>query len=226
MPIVDGATRLYVIIGDPIAQVKSPEALSERFRAAGRNAILVPAHVPAAAFDAIVPQLLSLANLDGLIATVPFKQRIVPFCAHLLETGREVGAVNVLRRERDGTWTGDMLDGRGLVRGLNENGHKLEGRRALLIGAGGAGSAVGFALAQAGAASLTVHDVDAGRAERLAARVGKAYPRCDARVGAPDPAGHDILVNASPVGMREDDKLPAPLGRLDPALLVCDVVNK
>ncbi len=224
--IVDGSTRLFGIIGHPIAQVRSPEVMTARFRAAGRNAILVPLHVPPERFDDIVPALKALANLDGLIITVPYKARILPHADRLLPTGAAVGAINALRRDSDGSWSGDMFDGRGLVRSLRAEGHAIAGRRVMLLGAGGAGSAAAFAMADAGAARLTIYDVDARKAVELAARVAAAYPRTDARAAEPAAQGHDILINATPVGMTPGDGLPAELGALDPALLIVDVVMK
>lgn len=226
MTMVDGETRLYAIIGDPIEQVKSPQTWTPRFHALGRNAILVPVHVPTAEFDAIVPALKRIPNLDGIVVTVPHKSRILPYCDRVLETGRLVGAVNSLRRDPDGSWTADMFDGRGLVHGLRERGIALEGRRVLLIGAGGAGSATAFALAEAGVAAITVHELDRTKAERVIGGLRGAYPNLRAALGPPDPSGHDMLVNATPVGMAEDARLPVPLERLDPELLVCDVIAK
>src|SRR5215470_15157793 len=100
--IVDGATRLYCIIGDPVAQTGSPRVYSARFRAAGHNAILVPFHVPGAAFEPTVRGIMALANLDGIIVTVPYKARMFAFVDRILPTGRSVGAVNALRRDADG----------------------------------------------------------------------------------------------------------------------------
>ena len=79
LPIVDGATRLYGIIGDPIVQVGSPRLYTERLRAAGRNAILVPLHVLPDRFEETIRGLKALANLDGLVITVPYKARILTF---------------------------------------------------------------------------------------------------------------------------------------------------
>jgi shikimate dehydrogenase len=224
--IVDGATRLYCIIGDPIAQVGSPRVFTERFRAARRNAVLVPFHVPAARFEQAIPGIMALANLDGIIVTVPYKARMLRFVDRVLATGQKVGAVNALRRDPDGTWTGDMFDGRGLVRGIAAQGHSVAGRNVMLIGAGGAGSAVACALAEAGAALITLCDVDARKARALAARVADAYPACTIRVGPATVEGHDVIVNATPVGMNPQDGLPAPLGTLDAGVLVVDVVLK
>ena len=160
MPIVDGATRLYGIIGHPIDQVKSPELITPKFRAAGRNALMLPMHVIPERFDETVRGLKALANLDGIVITVPYKVRIVAHVDRLLSTAERIGAINAMRREPDGTWVGDMFDGRGFVRGLSGLGHTVAGRRALLLGAGGAGSAIAFALVEAGAASVTLFDID------------------------------------------------------------------
>ena len=124
---IDGATRLYAIIGDPIVQVRSPQVYTAMFAEAGLNAVLVPAHVPAARFDEVVPALLALANLDGLLVTAPFKSRMLPFADSLGATASCIGALNALRREPDGTWSGDMFDGIGFVRGAERKGHRLAG---------------------------------------------------------------------------------------------------
>jgi len=105
---ITGATRVFAIIGDPIAQVRSPEVFTEQFASRGIDAVMVPAHVPTNRFDAIVPALMQLGNLDGLLVTVPFKARMVRFATRLGKTARIIDAVNALRREADGTWTADM----------------------------------------------------------------------------------------------------------------------
>jgi shikimate dehydrogenase len=224
--IVDGATRLYCIIGDPVAQTGSPRVFSARFRAAGRNAILVPFHVPDAAFETAVRGIMALANLDGIIVTVPYKTRMLQFADRILPTARTVGAINALRRDADGQWTGDMFDGRGMLRGLAARGHAAAGRKVMLIGAGGAGSAIACALAEAGAGSITLCDVDERKARALAARIAPLAPACTLRVGPATTDGIDLLVNASPVGMKPEDGLPAPLGKLAPHVVVADVVLK
>jgi shikimate dehydrogenase len=221
---ITGATRLYAIVGDPVAQVRSPEVFSARFAAAHVDAVLVPAHVPAERFDTIIPALLDLGNLDGLLVTVPFKARIVAFADRLGETARCVGAVNALRRETDGSWTGDMFDGAGFVRGAERKGERVRGRRVALFGAGGAGSAIACALAAACAQSIAVIDIDARRAEALVARLAPVFPDCALTSARATPGDADMVVNASPVGMRAADGLPGDIGRLAAGTLVGDVV--
>ncbi len=226
LPIVDGATRLYGIIGDPIAQVKSPEILTARIRAARRNALLLPMHVKPDLFDVTVRGLKALANLDGIVITVPYKPTIVPYVDRLLPTGERVGAINAMRREPDGEWVGDMFDGKGMLRALQEQGADPKGLRVMLLGAGGAGSAIADAVADAGASSLTIFDVDKAKADALAKRVAKFHPGCKAGAGEPTAEGVDILINATPIGMAEGDPVPMKLGKLDPKFVVADVIVK
>jgi shikimate dehydrogenase len=224
--LIDGATRLVAIIGDPIGQVKSPQTLNPRFVAAGLNAVMIPVNVKPNRFDETVKGLMAIANLDGIVITVPYKSRILPLIDHVLPMAATVGAANAMRREPDSSWSGDMFDGRGLVRGLREAAIALEGRKVMLIGAGGAGSAVAVALADAGAKALTIFDVDTGKAKALADRIAAAFPGCAVCSGAVQLSGHDTLINATPIGMAPGDGLPAPIDGLGPGMLVIDVIIK
>jgi shikimate dehydrogenase len=221
---ITGKTRLYAIVGDPIAQVRSPETFTEHFAAAGIDAVLIPAHVPAERFDAIVPALLALANLDGVLVTVPFKPRMVAFANRLGATAKRIGALNAMRREADGSWTGDMFDGIGFVRGAERKGERIRGRRVALFGAGGAGSAIACALADAGVQSIDIIDTDGRKAEALAGKLRTAFPECALAVATRMRNDVDMIVNASPVGMRPDDGMPGEIGPLGAGTLVGDVV--
>lgn len=221
---ISGATRLYAIVGDPIVQVRSPEVFTERFAAAGVNAVLVPAHVPAERFDEVIPALMSLGNLDGLLVTVPFKARMVPFASRLGAAADCIGATNALRREADGSWTGDMFDGAGFVRGAERKRERIRGRRVVLFGAGGAGSAIAHALAKAGVQSIGIVDPAAGRAGALAEKLRTAFPDCDFAAATSKADDVDMIVNASPVGMQSSDGMPGGIGLLTPDTLVGDVV--
>jgi shikimate dehydrogenase len=105
-------------------------------------------------------------------------------------------------------------------------GHDPQGQRVFLIGAGGAGSAIAFAVAEAGALALTIRDVDEERGRILANAVGASVPSCETRFGNADPTAHDIIINATPLGMRAGDALP-----VDPMLIpvgstVVDVITQ
>lgn len=225
MPPVTGATRLVGMVGDPIRQAKSPENFNPLFARRRIDAVMVPFEVASARFEADMPALLRLANLDGIVVTMPFKTRIMPMLDRVDEAARQVGAVNAARRRTDGTWEGGIFDGIGLVGTVGSLGLEPAGLRVGLIGAGGAGSAIAFALAGQGVRSLSVADQDAGRAADLAGRVA-ATGASATSVSALDLAQLDLLVNASPVGMREGDPAPVELSGLRADLAVVDIVTR
>ncbi|HTO64824.1 MAG TPA: shikimate dehydrogenase [Bradyrhizobium sp.] len=219
-----GATRLYVIIGDPIAQVKAPGGLTREFGRRGRDWIVVPLQLTAADVGAGFSMLSRARNVDGLIATVPHKFALGSHCATLSERARFLGAANVARRNVDGSWHGDMLDGEGFTDAAARGGCRMQGARALLIGAGGAGSAIALSLLDHGVARLAVHDIDAGR---RAALLAKLADRFGDRVGraAGDASDVDLLVNATPIGMKADDPLPLDIACLAATTFVGDVIT-
>ena len=221
---IDGATRLYAIVGDPIVQVRSPAVFTERLAASGVNAVLVPAHVPEERFDVVIPALMQLRTLDGLLVTIPFKARAIAFADRLGVTAKCIGALNALRREEDGSWTGDMFDGAGFVRGAEHKGERLRGRRVALFGAGGAGSAIACALAEAGVQAIHVVDPERGRAEALVDKLRVGFPECALAPASRKPDDTDMVVNASPVGMQPGDGLPGDIGALPEGTLVGDTV--
>jgi shikimate dehydrogenase len=223
---IDGNTRLLAIIGDPIAQVRSPDIYNPRIAAAGGNAVLVPMRIPVANFDTAIKGIMAVENLAGLVVTYPHKERVLPYARRVGRIGQAVGAINVLRRDADGGWSGDMFDGAGLIGALAGLGQSARGRRVLLLGAGGAGSAIAVALAAEGAATIGIFDLDGARAAALAHRVETHFPDCRASAAEPDVAGFDLLINATPVGMAPDFALAPFRGSLHPGLTVIDIVPK
>jgi len=219
-----GATRVYFILGDPIAQVKAPAGLTGEFERRGRDAIVVPLQIAPAAIGAGIAALSRAANVDGLIATIPHKFALVAHCATLSDRARFLGVANVARRNADGSWHGDMLDGEGFADGIAAAGCRFAGRRALLIGAGGAGSAIALALLERGVATLAVHDTDPSRRDAL---IGKLEAEFGDRVlpGSENPVDADVLVNATPRGMAPDDPMPVDLSGLAAATFVGDVIT-
>jgi len=226
LAIVDGATKLYGIIGDPIEQVKSPEVITKIFRDAGYNGLMLPLHARPDDFDAAIRGLKALVNFRGIVLTVPHKVRAMPHVDHLLPRAVRVGAVNVMRREQDGTWTGDMFDGQGLVRAIRDAGFDPSDKRVMLIGAGGAGSAIADALAEAEVRSVTIADLNDMQAKEVVSRLGKAHPHCMIRVGPASAENCDLLVNATPTGMTPGDGMPGNFGAFDSRMFVADVVTK
>lgn len=221
---LSGALRVYAVVGDPIAQVKSPAGVTQALRERGQDAVVVPFRVPPAGLAGFLAGLAAARNVDGVIVTVPHKFAACGLCANVSTRARFLGAVNTLRRARGGAWEGDMFDGIGYVAGMRALQCDPRGRRALLVGAGGAGTAIAHALVEAGLAALAIHDANAQRRDDLVARLA-ALGRTRVQAGGTDPAGYDIVLNATPAGMRDGDPLPVDVSRLAPSTFVGDVIT-
>ena len=218
---LSGETLLYPIIGDPISFVKSPQRLTAKFAERGHNGVCVPMLVPDRKLTDLLRGLAPVPNVRGLLVTMPHKGAMYQHCTTASETSKLLGVVSIVRRNEDGSWHGDMLDGLSVVDAQRKAGAKIEGARVLQIGAGAAGSAIAVALLDAGARELVLHDVDAAKAEglvRLLAHRGRVNS------GPPDPTGCDIVLNSTPMGMHPDDPLPVSQDLLTGLMFVGDVV--
>jgi shikimate dehydrogenase len=213
-----GSTRLVGIVGHPVAQVKAPRALTQYLRDAGVDAVVLPFDVSPADLKGFLAGLARSPSVAGLVVTIPHKASSLALADASTDRSRRVGAANVLRRRPDGTWSADILDGVGFLRGLQDGGFEPSGRRALVVGAGGVGSAIAVALSCAGA-DVLICDTDHTRAVELAGRVPRAHA-----IPNPDPSGCDLAVNATPMGMCDDDPLPFDPGELRSGAAVAEVI--
>lgn len=223
---VSGATRVFLILGDPVEQVRAPEAFNHLFAKHGVDAVLVPAKVKPAALPGFVQGAMQAQNVDGLWLTIPHKAEVLPLLAACDPLGRAAGAVNAVRRRADGALEGALFDGSGFVKSLDHFGLPVAGRRVLLLGAGGAGRAIAVSLQAREAGTVAVYDATPGRAADLvASRPATGATRFQVAESA-DPVGHDLVVNATPLGLRLDDPLPIDVDRLSPGAAVVDILMK
>lgn len=222
---IDGNTQLVGIIADPIAQVRTPQLFNASVAKQGLNAVCVPFHVSAEQLPALLATIPAIKNLAGMVVTVPHKETAVAACETLTETARIVGSVNAIRFNRtEQRWEGGNFDGDGFVAGLRERGHSLKGKRVLQIGAGGAGKSMAFAIAREQPAELVIYNRTIHKAEALASRIRAALPGASIRTGDSNPAGFDVVVNASTLGLKDGDAFPAAPDKLRPDALVCEAV--
>lgn len=224
MTTITGKTRLYGIVADPIHHVKTPEVFHDHIAGRGIDGVLVPMHVTPAGLAPFCQGLRHLENIGGVIATVPHKQAMLGLCDEVTEEAARIGAVNCVRREADGRLVGAMLDGIGFVEGLRGAGIEPRGLRAYLAGAGGAASAIAFALAGAGVRSLTIGNRTQAKAEALAERVARFHPDVSLSTEASRVADQDLVVNATSVGMAEDDGAPLDTAQLHDGQVVAEAI--
>jgi shikimate dehydrogenase len=221
---IRGTTKLIAHLGMPTLSFKAPMIYNPYFAARSIDAVVVPMGCGPEDYPQFLKLFFKLSNAHGALVTMPHKVTTVGLVDAVSTTACIAGACNAVRRESDGRLFGDMFDGDGFVRGVVGKGRRIEGQRALVVGSGGVGSAIAASLAKAGAAEISLYDVNGTLAESLAQRLKTYYPALQLALGTNDPAGWDIVVNATPLGMHAGDPLPMDVARLSPSTFVGEVV--
>lgn len=223
---IDGNTLIYSTPGNPVAQVRLPQVMEVVFRELGHNAVWVPMHVDHEGLKVVVQALRTMRNFRGMTVAIPHKPAVGALLDRLSRRAQAAGAVNLVRREPDGTLYGDIVDGAGFVRGLELKGHSVKGATAWLVGVGGGGSAIAASLAEAGIGRLYMRDAELGRAKAMVERLQQHYPSVRAEVAEQPPADPDYAINATPVGLLPDDPTPFDPAALPESTMVCDIIMK
>ncbi|MDH6168345.1 shikimate dehydrogenase [Variovorax boronicumulans] len=223
---ISGKTTLIAHLGYPTEAFKAPMIYNPWFDKQGIDAVVVPMGVKPEDYAATLPQVFKFSNLRGALVTMPHKVTTMSLVDEVTPTARVAGACNAILKRPDGTLLGDQFDGAGFVRGVERKGRLFKGTRVLVSGTGGVGSAIAASIAAAGAAELMLFDMSDASAEALAARLREHYPQMKVATGSKDPAGYDVVVNATPLGMKDSDPLPFDVDRIDAATFVGEVVMK
>ena len=229
---VDGKTDVYLILGDPVEQVRAPESFNLIFATLGLNAVVVPAQVAPADVLNFVKAVFTARNIQGLLLTIPHKSVVMPLLASTGPLAKVAGAVNALRLNANGEIEGDLFDGEGLVSSLNYYGMVYAGRRVLVLGAGGGAAAIGASLVGAGskvalgaASELAFYDPTPGKAQELADRLN-GYSTAVSAAASNDAADYDLVINASPLGLQASDPMPCDVARIAPHAAMMDILMK
>jgi shikimate dehydrogenase len=226
---ITGHTEVYFILGDPIEQVLAPTSFNRIFAQMGINAVLVPMQVPPAKLADFVTSAFNAPNVKGLWVTIPHKSAVMPLLGSYSALAGAAGAVNAVRRKADGSLDGGLFDGEGFVAGLDFAGIAYAGQKVLVLGAGGAASAIGASLVLAGpraAAQVSFFDPLLSRATALATRLNRTAATVVDAVNHNDPAGFDLVINASPLGLKASDPLPCDVTRLASHAALVDILMK
>jgi shikimate dehydrogenase len=221
---IDGNTDIIAHIGWPTYSFQSPLIYNPYFEQAKIKTLVVPMGCKAEHFPAFLQNVFHLENVRGALITMPHKVSVVSLLDVVTPMVRVAGACNAVKRGADGRLYGDMFDGEGFVRGVQRKGLHVAGKRALVVGTGGVGSAIVASLAAHGIGEIALYDLDAAVSEALAGRIRANFPDVKVSTGSNDPAGFDLVVNATPLGMKEGDPLPVDVNRLDAHTFVGEVV--
>lgn len=221
-----GKTRLLGLIGDPVAQARTPTLVNQMLAQRGLlgDFVLAPMHVSANGLDNVIRGLRELQNFAGAVVTMPHKSSVVQLLDDLTPEARVVGAVNVIKRDQSGALVGTALDGEGFVSGLRAASHTVRGKTCVLVGAGGAASAIAFALVKHQCGALYLLNRSQEKAQLLASRVQRAFPHAKIGVTLPSSVDIDIAINGTSLGMRPEDVLPMSEELIARSALVAECV--
>ncbi|MDM0076240.1 shikimate dehydrogenase [Variovorax sp. J2P1-59] len=223
---ISGKTTLIAHLGYPTESFKAPMIYNPWFDKQGIDAVVMPMGVKAEDYAEVLASVFRLTNIRGALVTMPHKITTMSLVDEVTPTAKIAGACNAILKRPDGTLLGDQFDGAGFVRGVLRKGRALDGARVLVSGSGGVGSAIAASLAAAGVAEMALFDANTASSEALAGRLRTHYPKLKVTTGSSDPAGYDVIVNATPLGMKEDDPLPFDVSRIAPTTFVGEVVMK
>ncbi|MBR0696957.1 shikimate dehydrogenase [Bradyrhizobium lablabi] len=223
---IDGRTRLIAHIGYPTESFKAPMIYNPFFAKRKINAVVVPMGCKSEDFKAFLKLVFKLTNMHGALITMPHKITTLELVDDASVSARIAGACNAVRIDQHGAMIGDLFDGEGFVRGVLRKGRRLAGAKVLVAGCGGVGSAIAASMAKAGVSRLGLHDASLQAANGLSERLKSYYPALEVITGSADPAGYDVVINATPLGMKKDDPLPIKVDRISPSTFVGEVVMK
>lgn len=232
---ISGHTKLFCLIGSPVGHSGSPAMYNYSFERTGIDAAYLAFDIPLEKLDAGVAALKTL-GVGGFNVTMPDKTAVTKLLDDISPAAKLIGACNTVTVSPDGKLTGHNTDGIGFVRNLAEHGVKVAGQKIVLLGAGGAATAIAVQAALDGAAEIHIfnrQDEFYPNAQLTVEKLTKAVPDCivsvqpleDGEALAAAVGSCDILVNATKVGMKPLDGqslIPTALLRKD--LVVADTV--
>ena len=221
---INGRTRVVVHLAYPSTHLKTPQLYNARCAERNIDSVLVPWQVSSANLEMVMNALRVSESVCGVIVTIPHKEAVARLCDFLAGPAEELRVTNVARKDEANRWHGRTYDGAGFINGLEQEGHQVEGKRVLLVGAGGVSVSIAHALCGAGVRELVIANRTEERARSLMERLQEVYPDTPVATGAANSVGFDIVVNGTSVGMNADDQLPADPSGFAPGVIVAEVI--
>ena len=220
---IDGKTKVFGVIADPIEHVKATEIYNNLWLCKDKNYVMVPIHVLPSNLDKVLNGLKSTSNFHGLCVTIPHKIELAKQCNVLMPNAQKIGAVNVAYFNKKRELIGENFDGEGFVSGLEAKGFSVKGKKIFISGAGGAARGIAFAIAKYKASLIVISNRTKDKAVMLSDSIKSWYPDFSVKVSN-DTTGCEILINTTSLGLNNEDKLPFDLDNLSSGTLVADII--
>ncbi|MEQ1404161.1 shikimate dehydrogenase [Neorhizobium sp. Rsf11] len=221
---ITGKSKIMFVLADPVDHVRASAVLNAYFAGIGEDVATSPLHVRPDDLPAVVGAIRHMNNVVGFGVTIPHKVAIAALLDEISQNARLIGAVNFVKRTRDGRLVGDNMDAPGFISALLNRGCTISGKRVLQLGAGGAGRATALAMAQARAAELWISNRDPVKAQALADAIQALHPETKVTAGADTAENFDLIVNTTSLGMLSDDPLPIDVSGISNTTVVYDII--
>jgi shikimate dehydrogenase len=220
---ITGKTRITGLYGYPVEHTLSPSMHNAAFEHLGIDYCYLPFSVHPDSLKNAVEAIRAL-NLAGVNITIPHKESVISYLDHVNEEALFIGAVNtIVNQERE--LTGYNTDGRGFMRSLLENNIIADNKKVLIVGAGGASRAIGYYLSEK-ADKMYLFDIDKIKLEKLASDLSGIRGNIHVLKDTVDLSSFDLLINATPLGLKATDPVPLDVSLLSPHQTVCDLIYK
>lgn len=225
---ISGKTKVLGLLGYPVEHSLSPAMHNAAFEHIGLDCCYVTFPVKPGFLKDAVRSVRAL-NLAGVNVTMPHKENVIPLLDKVDADASFIGAVNTVVNI-NGKLIGYNTDGNGFMRSLSEAQIAVNKKNVLILGAGGASRAIGFYLAKK-ASALFIYDIDEKKAGKLIRALNKIKNNVFSFSFQPSAFSHqlddiDIIINATPLGLKKGDPLPVDINLLKPRHVVCDLIYK
>lgn len=220
---ITGSTKITGLFGYPVEHTKSPLMHNAAFRHLGLDYCYLPFKVHPNDLGKAVEAVRAL-SMTGVNVTVPHKESVIPLLDEVNEEALFIGAANTVVNET-GKLTGYNTDGRGFMRSLDESGIAVKGKTILVVGCGGASRAISYYLSEK-AKKLVLSDIDEEKRENLASDLSRIRKNVEALERIGDIGQYDIIINATPLGLKPDDPEPFDTSLLLREQTVCDLIYR
>ena len=222
---ISGKTKTLGLIGYPVTHTLSPAMHNAAFKVLGLDYVYLAFEVNPMDLEGAFSGIRSL-NFAGVNVTIPHKEAVLSLLDEVDREASVIGAVNTVVN-RDGRLCGYNTDGRGFIESLKEEGILPEQKKVFILGAGGASRAIAFSFAFHKASTVAIFDVDQNKAQELLQDVSKVEPLCHVVMGNPENIGdYDIIINATPLGLKDSDPFPLRPELIKSNIVVYDVIYR
>jgi shikimate dehydrogenase len=221
---ITGSTQILGLFGYPVSHTLSPSMHNSACQALGLNYCYLPFLVnPKDLKDAV--QAIKSLNFKGVNVTVPHKEKVIPYLDILDKEASLIGAINTIVN-REGILHGYNTDGRGFIHSLEESGISPGTIKALILGAGGASRAIAFSLALSGTSYIGIFDIDKEKAQSLRDALIKENFSCHHVTEISSVKDYQLLINATPLGLKDNDPLPLKPELIGHDIFIYDVIYR